>query len=164
TTPDTTPETTPGTTPDTAPDTVPGTAPTTIPEADADTDAGTTAAEAVGVLRSAAGRVIDTRRAERLPAGTVLRVPLAGVPGLPDSGVAGAALNVTAVGPSGPGYLRVWDCAAEQPDTSSVNFTTAGAIEPNAVIVPFAEADGAHEVCVLSLVDTDVIVDMAGWF
>ncbi|HUF96899.1 MAG TPA: hypothetical protein VMM60_02145, partial [Ilumatobacter sp.] len=70
---------------------------------------------------------------------------------------------VTAVGPSGPGFLRVWDCAVAEPETSSVNFVAAGAVEPNAVLVPLSTP--TSEVCVSSpLVAVDVVVDASGWF
>jgi hypothetical protein len=88
-----------------------------------------------------------------------------GVGGIPSEGagtdVVGVALNVTAVGPVGPGFLRVWPCGSPEPGTSSVNFVAAGAIEPNAVVVP---VDESGEVCVSSLVESDVIVDVTAWF
>ena len=122
-------------------------------------------------LRPAVGRVVDTREVggpDRLAAGEVLRVPVLGVAGVPVSGVAGVALNVTAVGPSGPGFLRVWDCAVAEPETSSVNFVAAGAVEPNAVLVPLSPGGSgpdAGQVCVSSpLVPVDVVVDVSGWF
>ncbi|HWL42881.1 MAG TPA: SpoIID/LytB domain-containing protein [Ilumatobacter sp.] len=119
--------------------------------------------EGAGVLRAAAGRVSDTRETTRVPAQGTLRVPVLGKVGVPGSGVAGVALNVTAVDPVAAGWLRVWDCAAREPDTSSVNYMAPGAVEPNAVVVPFA-AGSTGEVCVKSLVESDVIVDVAGWF
>ena len=123
------------------------------------------------VLQSAAGRVVDTRdeALPRVPAEGVLRVPVLGAAGVPtaatagEAGVAGVALNVTAVDTSAAGWLRVWDCAGPEPDTSSVNFMAAGAAEPNAVIVPL-DPTSPGEVCVKSLVESDVIVDLAGWF
>jgi hypothetical protein len=42
-----------------------------------------------------------------------------------------------------------------------VNFMAAGAVEPNAVVVP---VDGTGEVCVSSLVASDVVVDVMAWF
>ncbi|MEO6652354.1 MAG: hypothetical protein ABIP17_06835, partial [Ilumatobacteraceae bacterium] len=48
-----------------------------------------------------------------------------------------------------------------EPGTSSVNWVAAGAVEPNAVVVP---VDATGEVCVSSLVETDVIVDLTAWF
>jgi len=108
-------------------------------------------------VHPAAGRVLDTRElGERVPAGGMVRVAV------PVEGATGVALNITAVNPAGPGYLRVWDCTAPEPDTSSVNYVAAGEVAPNAVIVPLAE--GSIEVCVRTLTETDVIVDMAGWF
>jgi hypothetical protein len=103
-------------------------------------------------------------------------VPVLGVAGVPavdsgaagGSGVVGVALNVTAVGPSGPGFLRVWDCGVAEPETSSVNFVAAGAVEPNAVLVPLGTGGSGPDVghvCVVSpLVPVDVVVDVAGWF
>jgi SpoIID/LytB domain protein len=120
-------------------------------------------------VRPAAGRLIDTRLSEPVPGQGVLQVPVLGIAGVPaaatagDAGVAGVALNVTAVETSAAGWLRVWDCAAAEPDTSSVNYMAAGAVEPNAVIVPLSP-ESPGQVCVKTLVGTDVIVDLAGWF
>jgi peptidoglycan hydrolase-like protein with peptidoglycan-binding domain len=112
-------------------------------------------------LRSASGRLVDTREGSRVAAGEVLRVPVLDRVGVPGTDVVGVALNVTAVGPVGPGFLRVWPCGSPEPETSSVNFVAAGAIEPNAVVVP---VDVSGEVCVSSLVESDVIVDVTAWF
>ena len=116
-------------------------------------------------LRSATGRLLDTRDDASSPTllpGSPLRVPVVGQLGIPDDGSAiGVALNVTAVGTTGPGWLRVWPCGQPEPPTSSVNYMSRGAIEPNAVVVP---VDATGEVCVSSLVGTDVVVDLSGWF
>ena len=93
--------------------------------------------------------------------GVPLRVPVLGQFGVPASGAVGVALNVTAVNPSGPGWLRVWPCGSPEPATSSVNYMSRGAIEPNAVVVPL---DGTGEVCVSTLTSTEVLVDVSGWF
>jgi hypothetical protein len=116
-------------------------------------------------LQPGSGRFVDTRDdgdARSVVPGAPLRVPVTGQYGVPDDGSAvGVSLNVTAVNPSGPGWLRVWPCNSPEPGTSSVNYMTRGAIEPNAVVVP---VDASGEVCVSSLVDTEVIVDLSGWF
>ena len=116
-------------------------------------------------VRSGVGRLVDTRtESSRVDPGEVLRVPVMGRAGVPGSGagsdVVGVALNVTAVDPVGPGFLRVWPCGSPMPETSSVNYL-AGGVEPNAVVVP---VDSTGEVCVESLVTSDVIVDVSGWF
>ncbi len=102
----------------------------------------------------------------RLRSGVVLRVPVLGVElddgsRVPGSGVAGVALNVTSVSPVAAGWLRVWDCAVAEPETSSVNFVS-GSVEPNAVVVGLSEGSG--HVCVLSSAETDVVVDVSAWF
>src|SRR5690606_40476799 len=89
-----------------------------------------------------------------------VRVKVTDVAGVP-AGAAGVALNVTAVRTSGGGFLQVWPCGATKPATSSVNFTSAGAVEPNAVLVP---VDASGEVCVSSSVATDLLVDVTGGF
>jgi hypothetical protein len=93
--------------------------------------------------------------------GVPLQVPVLGRFGVPASGVAGVALNVTAVDPAAAGWLRVWPCGSPEPETSSVNFMSAGAVEPNAVVVA---VDGTGSVCVASLVPTEVVVDVSAWF
>ena len=76
------------------------------------------------------------------------------------SDVTAVALNVTVVNPAQSGFVTVWPCDVDKPFTSSLNYTQ-GAVIPNGVIAPVA-ADGT--VCVFSQVDTNLIVDLAGWF
>jgi uncharacterized repeat protein (TIGR01451 family) len=114
-------------------------------------------------------RVFDTRDGQ--PQGTVavaqskvgganvLKVKFAGASGVPASGAGAVSLNVTVVGPGGPGYVTVFPCGV-QPTVSSLNYVT-GQTVPNAVIAPLS-ADG--EVCFFSQVDTDLIADVNGWF
>ncbi len=116
-------------------------------------------------LRGASGRLVDTRDdgpVRSVVAGAPLRVPVLGRSGVPADGTAvGVALTVTAVNPAGPGWLRVWPCDQVEPETSSVNYTAAGAVEPNAVVVPVGSSG---EVCVSTMTSTEVLVDMSGWF
>ncbi len=114
-----------------------------------------------GDVGVASERLVDSRLTVRLGAAELLRVPVVGVGGVPAVGASGVALNVTAVGPSADGHITVWPCGLEQrPRTSSVNYR-AGGVSPNAVVVP---VDETGEVCVWSLVETDVIVDVSAWF
>ncbi len=111
-------------------------------------------------LRPAMGRLVDTRASRRVVPGVPLRVPVAGIAGVPAEGVAGVSLNVTAVGPVGRGWLRAWPCGGVEPRTASVNYP-AGGVVSNAVVIP---VDDTGEVCVSSLTRTDVVVDLMGWF
>jgi hypothetical protein len=93
--------------------------------------------------------------------GSPLRVAVLNQFGVPAAGVTGVALNVTAVNPAGAGWLRVWPCGSPEPETSSVNYAFAGAVEPNAVVVP---VDATGEVCVATSSAAEVVVDVSGWF
>jgi SpoIID/LytB domain protein len=112
-------------------------------------------------------RIVDTRSGQgaplgRLPAGHVLRVPVAGIGGVPSTGASAVALNVTAVEPTGWGFFTVWPCGSPMPlDASHVNFVAAGAVEPNSVLAPI---DSTGEVCIWTYADSHVLVDINGWF
>ncbi|MEL0211769.1 MAG: hypothetical protein VW891_14520, partial [Novosphingobium sp.] len=73
---------------------------------------------------------------------------------------AAAFLNVTVVNPSASGFITVWPCGIDRPLASNINFV-AGDTIPNGVIAPLG-AEGAA--CFYSSVETDVVVDVAGWF
>ncbi|HUF97714.1 MAG TPA: hypothetical protein VMM60_06250 [Ilumatobacter sp.] len=73
--------------------------------------------------------------------------------------VAAVALNVTAVGPAGPGFITVHACDVGRPGTSNVNFQTAGGVAANLVV---ARPDAEGYVCLYSLTDVDLVVDIAG--
>jgi len=71
-----------------------------------------------------------------------------------------AALNITVVNPTASGFLTVWPCGITRPLASNLNFV-AGQVVANNVVAPIGN-EGS--VCVFSNVQTDVIVDIAGWF
>lgn len=110
-------------------------------------------------------RVLDTRTglggASRPSAGEVIELQIVGNDEVEVPAAAGAVtLNVTATGSSQPGYLTVYPCDAERPETSNVNYA-AGQSIPNLVTTKLA-ADGS--VCIYSLASVDVVVDLAAWF
>jgi hypothetical protein len=84
-------------------------------------------------------------------AGVAIQVP---------SSIAAAALNVTAVNPLGNGFLTVYPCDVARPEASNLNYKT-GKVVANGVIAPVS---ASGEVCILTLVETDIVVDLAGWF
>ena len=114
-------------------------------------------------------RLVDTRTVGGSPAALggikgrlspmvpiTVNIGAAGV-GLP-AGADAAILNVTAVTPSAGGFISVYPCGP-WPGTSSLNYA-AGEIRPNQV-----DADlSGGQVCVLSLVPTDVVIDLMGWY
>jgi Ca2+-binding RTX toxin-like protein len=89
----------------------------------------------------------------------VLDVPLAGIAGIPGSGVAAVSMNVTVVNSEAAGFVTAFPCDTV-PSTSSVNFA-AGQTAANAVI---ATVSAAGHVCFYSNSPTDVVVDVNGWY
>lgn len=94
-------------------------------------------------------------------AGTV-RVPLAGRAGVPRSGVAAVALNVTVVGQTLPTYVTVYPAdAAQRPMASNLD-PMPGITAVNAVISTVS-SDGAV-VLFNAFGSVQLIVDVEGWF
>jgi hypothetical protein len=119
-------------------------------------------------------RLLDTRvgvgsgtgsEFRRLVAGETLALQVADLglfgPAVVESGVAAAVLNVTAVNPSAPGFVTVHACDGERPATSNLNFQAAGSVTANMVI---ARPDAGGHVCLYSLANVDLVVDIAGFF
>ncbi|MFT6435152.1 MAG: hypothetical protein ACJAVI_003204 [Candidatus Azotimanducaceae bacterium] len=83
--------------------------------------------------------------------GSVLSVPV---------NASAVALNVTAVNPSAAGFITVWPCGVDRPLASHLNYAS-GSIVPNGVIASIGANGG---VCFFSQAESDLIVDIAGWF
>ena len=101
-------------------------------------------------------RALDTRQtAQRVRTGTMVKVPLAGKVA---AGAVGVVANVTAVNPAYSGFLTAWPCGARMPTASVLNFqgsrNTANAVH--------TRLGPAQELCIMSSVDADVLVDVAG--
>ncbi len=110
-------------------------------------------------------RVFDTRTgaggvlAGLRPAGSTLKVKVAGRNGVPASGVGAVALNVTVTLPSAVGFVTVFPCGS-RPNTSNVNHV-AGQTVPNAVIAPVS---GDGHVCFYTDAPTHLLADVSAWF
>ncbi|HEY1281122.1 MAG TPA: hypothetical protein VGF22_15705, partial [Acidimicrobiales bacterium] len=103
-------------------------------------------------------RLFDSRRGVALAAGSVTRLPVAGVAGVPPDATA-AALNVTVTEATGPGFVTVWPAGGARPDTSNVNVERPGATVPNLVVVPLGP-DGAVDM--FTLAAGHLVVDVVG--
>jgi len=95
-----------------------------------------------------------------LEAGKPLDVTVAGIAGVPSTGVSAVVLNVTAVDESASGYLTVYPAGSSQPSTSNLNFT-AGDTVANLTEVGVGSND---QVSIVSDVATDVVVDLEGYY
>jgi hypothetical protein len=125
-----------------------------------------------GDLRSLnPARIMDTRDADTIDGrfhntgafatGEARPLQVSGRGGVPSTGVAAVALNVTVAGSSGSGYVTVHPPGAPRPTASNLNFTP-GRIVPNMVIVP---VDAAGRVQLFASVGmTHLAVDVLGWF
>jgi hypothetical protein len=69
-------------------------------------------------------------------------------------------LNVTAVFPDGPGFLTLYPCGQARPNASSVNYSAAGVVVANAVLV---RVGNGGNVCVYNSAATDIVIDVAGY-
>ncbi len=115
-------------------------------------------------------RLVDTRPGEStadgqlagvgtVSAGIPLRVPVAGRAGLPASLVA-VMLNVTVTQPAADGFVTAYPCEQPPPTASNVNHL-AGQTVANAVV---ASVGTGGAVCLFSLSNAHLIVDVSGWF
>ena len=99
------------------------------------------------------------QRITKLLAKTIKKVKVTGTVNMPTDATAISA-NITVVGPAGPGFVTVYNCSSPMPVASSMNFLTSEIVS-NAGIFPLS-ADGS--ICFYSPVDTDLIVDINGYF
>lgn len=106
-------------------------------------------------------RLVDTRDTDSpVGGGTALAVTV------PQSGAAAAALNVTAVGAVGPGFVTAYpaatngSCASAPPLASMLNHAGADAT-PNLTITAVG---GRGVVCLYAMTTTHLVVDQTAWF
>ncbi|MEU5044106.1 PKD domain-containing protein [Streptomyces griseorubiginosus] len=93
-------------------------------------------------LASTPTRILDTRtgtgtggRVARLGAHQTLKLRVGGVHGIPSSGTTAADLVLTAVSPTGGGYLTAWADGTTRPGTASLDYGT-GRTTPNEILPP----------------------------
>lgn len=119
----------------------------------ADLTATTTTAHYQGVTPN---RLLDTRRLRPLRPYREHRVHIGGSPGIPVDAPA-AAINVTVVAGSEPGWIRVAPCGAGS-EASTVNF------QGGEVVAHFTFAGlMAGDACVTPSTGVDVVIDSFGW-
>ena len=110
-------------------------------------------------------RIIDTRvglGGFKLAPGEVRTLQVEGAGGLPATPIGAVSLNVTAVTPTGAGgFLTIWPTGRPMPVASSLNFVP-GDVIANAVIS--GVGDGGRISIFNFSGDTDVLVDVTGWF
>ena len=112
-------------------------------------------------------RLLDTRFGTGAPIaklgpGATLDLQVAGLGGVPLTGVTAVALNVTAVNPTASlSFLTAWPAGEGMPTASSLNYT-AGQVVPNLVIVKLGT--GGKVSLFNQSGSTDLVADLAGWY
>ncbi len=110
-------------------------------------------------------RLMDTRSGlgvAKAPvgAGGVVTLPVAGVEGVPATGVTAVILNVTATNPTTSSHVSVYPSGTTRTSASNLNFT-AGQTIPNLVVVPVVDG----KVSFYNNAGTvDLIADITGYF
>lgn len=114
-------------------------------------------------------RLLDTRGAAGVPyvgppfTGGEVRTfstYAGGNPQIPSGAVGSLALNVTAVGPPGNGYLTVWPAGETMPTASVLNYGP-GQVVPNAVAVKVSAAGTFN---VFAQTATNIVIDVMGYY
>ena len=132
------------------------------------TDPTTARATAGLFVPVAPGRLLDTRPGSAVgysgaapSAGASITVPVAGRFGLPSTGVAAIAANVTITDATGPGFVQTAPAGSLHPgDSSAVNADTAGQTIANAAIIPVS-ATGFD---IYTQTGGQLLTDVAGWY
>ncbi|MCC6438748.1 MAG: S8 family serine peptidase, partial [Acidimicrobiales bacterium] len=114
-------------------------------------------------------RIVDTRGSPFGPIGTTRQAvgasersfDVSEAVGVPASDIGAVALNITAIDPSGPCYLRVWPTGGEQPFVSNLN-VAGGQTRSNSVIVEVG-TDGRVSMAA-GCEGIDAAIDLVGWF
>ncbi|MFB7617285.1 right-handed parallel beta-helix repeat-containing protein [Kitasatospora sp. NPDC056181] len=112
-------------------------------------------------------RLLDTREpigvpsAQAVPAWGTVDLPVAGVAGVPATGVTAVTMNVTVTEPQADGHLTVYPHGDQAPTSSNLNWT-AGRTIPNLVTVPVK--DGKVSFYNASGGTVHLIADLAGYY
>lgn len=120
-------------------------------------------------------RLADTRRPVDVSGGPALlnngvrQFPVQGLCGVPD-GARAVTINVTAVGPTGPGFLTLYPAGITTPLVSSLNFVAFEPAIGNGGIVPLADqALEPNDLAVYAAVlggpgTVHMVLDVTGYF
>ena len=95
-----------------------------------------------------------------LSASSPLDVTVAGIAGVPTTGVSAVVLNVTAVNQATAGFVTVYPAGASQPSTSNLNFKMSDAV---ANLVEVGVGSNG-QVAISSDTTTDIVVDVEGYY
>ena len=107
-----------------------------------------------------AQRRFDSRSAERLPAGTIVRVATRGF-GAGSGDSTAASITIHALDAAAAGFITAWPCDAMRPWASSAN---VNALESSTNEADVAVSAATGEVCLFLSAPMHLAVDVNGWF
>lgn len=127
------------------------------------------AADGVSFGSLVPARLVDTRPAGstvddsdgvtgRRDAGSITIIQVAGRGGVPADASA-VAVNVTAIRPDARGYLTLFPCGIDRPETSSLNYD-AGDVVANSAVVALSDQG---TLCAFTLRATHLVLDVNAW-
>ena len=102
---------------------------------------------------------VGSREVGAYPTTNTFELQVTGQAGLPVDAEA-VVLNVTATNTEAAGFVTVWPCGLSIPEASNLNFV-AGRDVPNSVI---SRIGAGGKVCLKASANTNLIVDVAGYF
>jgi Beta-lactamase enzyme family len=105
-------------------------------------------------------RLYDSRQGRAVLANGAVSVTVRGVAGIPRTGVAAVAVNVTITNAIDDGYWTIWPAGTKRPEASNIN-TSRGDTIANTTLVPIGR-DGS--ISIFGSGGGHVIVDVVGWF
>jgi hypothetical protein len=117
-------------------------------------------------------RIVDTRLGEgptgppALEGSTTRPFPVTGYCGIPSTAKA-AVMNVTVVGPTGSGHLRIWPYGVAMPNAATLTFAANEQAIANGAIVPLT-TDPEYNVNVFlgagASATAHLVIDVTGYF
>ena len=111
-------------------------------------------------------RILDTRDGTGAPAGKVdaggtVELQIAGVAGVPTTGVTAVVLNVTATDAAQPGYITAYPSGWRMPWASNLNVNASGETVANLVTTPIGNNG---KVALYTSGGTHLVADIAGYY
>ncbi len=94
------------------------------------------------------------------PAGSTYELQVTGRAGVPANASA-AVLNLTAVNPTGHGFITAYPCGKARPNASTLNYQPGDPATANLAIVDIGTGG---KICLYTLQPVDILADINGWF
>jgi hypothetical protein len=140
---------------------IPLSSPTRICDTRSVTETGVSSNGGRDVLSQVSGQCANSGQA--VTSGSPLVVQVAGLAGVPSTGVSAVVVNVTETGSPTGGYLSVYPTGAPTPETSNVNFSASQTVA-NLVMVGLGKGGSLTVAVGPKHASANVVVDLEGYY